>query len=199
MLRAADLAAERQHLLTQFERLVLVADSEIDLGKQTAAAIHDWGLQAVLVHDGVEAMLTIQRLLPRVVVLDAALPKMYGFQVCEVVKRNESLKGTTVALVGAIHQQDRYRRPPSELYGADVYLERPDLPVGLRPILEAAGMTLGSSALASSGVGSAPAPLQPAAREGFWRPMLGRSGSCALSPAKSIRGKVRRASAQTGA
>lgn len=138
------------------ERLVVVADPEEDSGKSTIAALQEWGLQGVLVHDGVEAMLTIQRLLPRAVVLDAALPKMYGFQVCEVLKRNDSLRGTTVALVGAIHLKDRYRRPPSELYGADVYLERPDLPDGLKPILIQAGLPV-------DGHPAAPAPNATAA------------------------------------
>ena len=100
------------------ERLVLVADPDEERGKVTAEAIRNWGLSAILVHDGVEAMLAIQRTLPAAIVLDAALPKMFGFQVCEVVKRNESLRETTVILVGAIHHQDRYRRDPAELYGA---------------------------------------------------------------------------------
>jgi predicted Zn finger-like uncharacterized protein len=113
------------------ERLVVVADPKDDSGKGTASALASWGLQTILVHDGVEAMLAIQRSLPRVVVLDAALPKMYGFQVCEIVKRNESLRHIKVILVGAIHNRDRYRRPPTDLYGADVYLEQPDLPDGL--------------------------------------------------------------------
>jgi CheY-like chemotaxis protein len=133
------------------------------------AAIHEWGLQAVLVHDGVEAMLTIQRLLPRAVVLDAALPKMYGFQVCEVVKRNDSLRDTRVALVGAIHQRDRYRRPPSQLYGADVYLERPDLPDGLKPILVQAGFPIDGHPAAQvaspSAVPEASAPAAASAAE----------------------------------
>ena len=91
------------------------------------AALSRRGLQPVLVHDGVEAILTIQRTLPRAVVLDAGLPKMFGFQVCELMKRNESLREIQVVLVGAIHHRDRYRRPPSEIYGADAYLERHQL------------------------------------------------------------------------
>jgi predicted Zn finger-like uncharacterized protein len=122
------------------KRLVLIADPEESRGKLTAEAVRSWGLTAILVHDGVEAMLTIQRLLPAAIVLDAALPKMFGFQVCEVVKRNESLRETVVILVGAIHHQDRYRRDPSELYGADVYVESPDLPDGLLPLLRDAGL-----------------------------------------------------------
>lgn len=127
------------------ERLVLVADPQDDSGKGTASALASWGLQTILVHDGVEAMLAIQRSLPRVVVLDAALPKMYGFQVCEIVKRNESLRHIKVILVGAIHNRDRYRRPPTDLYGADVYLEQPDLPDGLLDALVQFGLDVAAS------------------------------------------------------
>jgi predicted Zn finger-like uncharacterized protein len=124
------------------ERLVLVADPDEARGKATAEAIENWGLTPLLVHDGVEAMLAIQRNLPAVIVLDAGLPKMFGFQICEVVKRNESLRETKVVLVGTIHHQNRYRRDPSELYGADIYIESPDLPDGLLPILRDAGLSV---------------------------------------------------------
>ena len=125
------------------DRLVLVADPKPEVGKQTVSRLGEWGIQTILVHDGVEAMLAIQRFLPRVVVLDAALPKMYGFQICEVMKRNESLSSIKVVLVGAIHHNERYHRPPSDLYGADVYLEGPDLPEGLADALERFGLSAG--------------------------------------------------------
>jgi predicted Zn finger-like uncharacterized protein len=127
-------------------RLVLVADPVIEEGKATASALAAWGLQPILVHDGVEAMLTIQRTLPCAVIIDAALPKMYGFQVCEVLKRNESLRSIHVVLVGAIHDRTRYRRTPTELYGADAYLERPQLPNALWPILREFGISLSGAA-----------------------------------------------------
>ena len=141
-------------------KLVLIADADIEAGKRTAGSVASWGLAPVLVHDGVEAMLAIQRMLPAVVVLDAALPKMYGFQICEIVKRNESLKGTHVVLIGAIHDRDRYRRPPGELYGADVYVERPDLPDALVDVLRRFGLPL-QLPDASEAASPAPAPPPP--------------------------------------
>jgi len=145
------------------ERLVLIADPREDTGKGVASTVASWGLQTILVHDGVEAMLSIQRHLPRVVVLDAALPKMYGFQVCEVVKRNEALRDTKVVLVGAIHNSERYRRPPSDLYGADVYLEQPDLPDGLLPLMAQFGLPVpGEPAASSPPLVPPPAPVPEA-------------------------------------
>lgn len=139
---AAAQAPAEPELEVDRERLVLIADPDAARGKASAEAVAGWGLQPHLVEDGVEAMLAIQRLLPRAVILDAALPKMFGFQVCEVVKRNESLRDTVVVLVGAIHHQSRYRRDPSDLYGADVYIEQPDLPDGLHAILRDGGLPM---------------------------------------------------------
>ena len=124
-------APEPQRETVDRERVVLVAIPDAELAKQTASALEERGLHTSIVHDGVEAMLEVQRQLPRVVILSASLPKMYGFQICEVMKRNESLRSIPVVLAGSIYHTDRYRREPNELYGADAYLEDPDLPGGL--------------------------------------------------------------------
>jgi predicted Zn finger-like uncharacterized protein len=143
------------------ERLVLVAHSDAELCKELVGAIEALGLSALSAGDGVEAILAIQRSLPRAVVLDAALPKMYGFQVCELVKRNESLRAIGVVLVGAIYDETRYRRPPNELYGADVYLETPDLPEGLGDALARLGLPVRAARAAAR---PAPPPPVPSAR-----------------------------------
>jgi CheY-like chemotaxis protein len=122
------------------ERLVLIAHPEVEEAKAIGDALTSWGLDVRLAHDGVEAILGIQRSLPKLVILDAALPKMFGFQVCELVKRNESLREIAVVLVGAIHHEERYRRPPGELYGADAYLERQQVPEGLVPLMRELGL-----------------------------------------------------------
>ncbi|MDJ0853020.1 MAG: hypothetical protein QNK04_32005, partial [Myxococcota bacterium] len=95
-------------------------------------------------------------------ILDAALPKMFGFQVCELVKRNESLRSTHVVLMGAVHHRDRYRRDPSELYGADAYVERHELPEALRPLFVRFGFEV-PGAPASAPPAPPAAEPQPAA------------------------------------
>src|SRR5262245_10569428 len=143
------------------ERLVLVADAEVEAGKAIAAELIEAGLQPVLVHDGVEAILTIQRTLPRAVVLDAGLPKMFGFQICELMKRNESLRHIQVVLIGAIHHRDRYRRAPSEIYGADAYLERHQVQESLLATLRGFGLPVGRAGGERMAARPAPAPVPP--------------------------------------
>ena len=68
-------------------------------------------------------------------------------------------------LVAAIHDRDRYRRPPGELYGADEYIEPQQLPDGLLAMLERSGLTVGRSATAAPTpeVGEPPQPPGPVA------------------------------------
>ena len=61
--------------------VVVIADQDVVAGKAMADVLSAWGFEPVLGHDGGEAILTIQRLLPAVAVLDTGLPKMFGYQV----------------------------------------------------------------------------------------------------------------------
>jgi predicted Zn finger-like uncharacterized protein len=122
--------------------LVLIAIPEVEVAKQLAETLAARGARTIVTHDGVEAVLELQRQLPRAAVVAAHLPKMFGFQLCELVKRNASLRGTWIVLAGAIHNQERYRRPASETYGADAYLEMPDLPDGALALLQQGGVRL---------------------------------------------------------
>jgi len=144
------------------ERLVVVAHSDAALCKSVVDALESWGLEALAASDGVEAILAVQRALPRAVVLDAGLAKMYGFQVCELIKRNESLRSIRVVLVGAVYDATRYRRPPRELYGADLYLEPGDVPDGLHAVLAGFGLPLRRAERAPQAL-ERPVPLEPAA------------------------------------
>jgi predicted Zn finger-like uncharacterized protein len=143
-------------------RIVLVADPDIEAGKLLAATLAGWGIEPVLVHDGVEAILSIQRALPSLVVLEASLPKMFGFQVCELMKRNEQLRTIPVVLVGSIHHRERDRRQAAETYGADAYLERPALGESLHAMLRERGILAAEASSTPSVMREAPLRPLPA-------------------------------------
>jgi hypothetical protein len=84
---------------------------------------------------------------------------MFGFQVCELMKRNEQLRSIPVILIGAIHDRDRYRRPPEELYGADAYAERHELPGALVEQLVRFGLSPQGAASAAAPRAEPPAPV----------------------------------------
>jgi CheY-like chemotaxis protein len=74
--------------------------------------------------NGKEALALLEKHHPPLAILDVGLPQMFGFEVCEIIKRRESLKTVKVILIAAIHDKDTYKREPKTLYGADDYIER---------------------------------------------------------------------------
>jgi predicted Zn finger-like uncharacterized protein len=79
-------------------------------------------------NDGGEAMAIIERVKPDAVLLDVALPTMYGFEICEAIRQNPELARTKVILLAAIYDKRRYRRDPASLYGADEVIEKHRIP-----------------------------------------------------------------------
>jgi CheY-like chemotaxis protein len=58
------------------------------------------------------------------VLVDVGLSDIMGFQVCETIRKDAANAGVKIILVAAIHNKDRYRRQPGNLFGADDYIER---------------------------------------------------------------------------
>ncbi len=82
-------------------------------------------------NDGKSALAAIEEMLPDVVVLDVALPNMYGFEVCEAIRKNPATAAIKVILIAAIYDKTRYKREPLSLYGADDYIEKHHIPDSL--------------------------------------------------------------------
>lgn len=85
--------------------------------------------------DGKEALETVERVTPDVLLLDVALPTMFGFEVCERVKNNPALSGVKIVLIASIYDKTRYKRSPNSLYGADDYIEKHHIPDSLVPMI----------------------------------------------------------------
>jgi predicted Zn finger-like uncharacterized protein len=132
------------------ERMVLVADPDSARGKASAAEIGRLGLHPLLVHDGVEALLALQRSLPARLLVDLSLPRLSGAELCEVVKRNESLRSIHIVAVGSAKAFAGLAALRAAGLGPDMLLEHADLPEGL------------SDALSLSRVEREEADLQPA-------------------------------------
>jgi CheY-like chemotaxis protein len=97
-------------------------------GEATRELIRDLlssaGFDVVEVTSGSETLAAVRDTRPAVVLVDVGLSDMPGFQVCEAVRGDSTNAGVRIILVAAIHNKDRYRRPPDNLFGADDYVER---------------------------------------------------------------------------
>ena len=86
-------------------------------------------------YDGNTALKLIKETKPAAAIIDVALPGIFGFELCEKIKKDPELKNTKIILVASIYDRTRYKRKPQNLYGADDYIEKHHIPDDLLPKL----------------------------------------------------------------
>ena len=106
-------------------------------------------------NDGAETLAAIESSRPEAVLLDVALPSMYGFEVCEAVRKNPEFSAVKLILIASIYDKTRYKRSPGTLYGADDYIEKHHIPDMLANMIYslAAGQQPAGSPQETSGPG----------------------------------------------
>jgi CheY-like chemotaxis protein len=82
------------------------------------------GFEVLEATTGAEALARVSETRPALVLVDVGLSDIMGFQVCETIRKDAANAGAKIILVAAIHNKDRYRRQPGNLFGADDYIER---------------------------------------------------------------------------
>src|SRR3972149_4519867 len=112
---------------------VVIANENAALCDIMEDLIKDVGAEVVKVFDGVKAVEGVEIWRPDLLIIDVALPKIYGFAVCDHVKKKPELKGTKVLLLTTLFDRKRYTRDPASLYGADDYVETHALAAELLP------------------------------------------------------------------
>lgn len=105
-------------------RKVVVADSGDATLKLIYGLLTNAGFDTITVADGVQAMIEIEKHKPGVVILDVALPSIFGFEICDRLKNNPQSSDVKIILLASIYDKTRYKREPTSLYGADDYIEK---------------------------------------------------------------------------
>lgn len=74
--------------------------------------------------DGILAFVALVQQKPDVAIVSVTLPKMYGFEISEISRRDEVLAKTKIVLMAATFDEERYKRNPGQLHGAVDYIEK---------------------------------------------------------------------------
>ena len=107
-------------------RVILVADDEPHIRlliEQSLEDLADEGVEILTVGDGQAALDTIKDRRPALVVLDAMMPRMSGFDVCQAVKKELAMDDVYVIILTAKGQV--YDRQRGEEVGANLYMTKP--------------------------------------------------------------------------
>ncbi|HVP28390.1 MAG TPA: zinc-ribbon domain-containing protein [Myxococcota bacterium] len=138
-------------------RTVLVAHPDVETAKAWAGLLAGLGLQPLLAHDGVEALLGLQRNLPRAAVLQGALPRMNAAELCEIAKRNAELREIALVVVDATPP-----RSAGAPFGPDERVDGVRLETALPDALRRLGLPVAARPSAPAPpVAPTPAPVRP--------------------------------------
>ncbi len=110
---------------------VLVANESRDFCATVSHVLAEEPFTVFWCHDGQGTLSLIRERKPDVVLLDVALPGMYGFEICDYLRLHPELGPIRTILIASIYDKTRYKREPQSLYGADDYIEKHHIPDSL--------------------------------------------------------------------
>jgi len=114
---------------------VLIAHESVDFCTAVQKVLAPEPFDIISCHDGKVALDLTFKFSPDVVLLNVALPTMYGFQVSEALRADPRTSGIKIILLAAIYDKTKYKRSPQTLYGADDYIEQHHIPDSLAPMI----------------------------------------------------------------
>lgn len=111
--------------------IVIVDDDAEDLAT-VERALRPLGCELFTVKDPHGVMYAVQRYRPSVVVLDALLPGLSGFDLCKQIKTDPQLKGTHVVILTGVYLRQQYRQEAIQQFKADGFMTKPFRPPELQ-------------------------------------------------------------------
>lgn len=120
-------------------KTVLIADDEPNILISLEFLMQREGYRVLIARDGQEAMETITREKPDLVLLDVMMPKKTGFEVCQEVRSNTDLDSTLIVMLTAKGRDTDVTK--GKAMGANDYVIKPfstrDLVAKIGSMLEA--------------------------------------------------------------
>ena len=103
--------------------LLLIADDDPELMGILLKRLQNLKCEIITAKNGVEALKTIRKERPDVVILDVMMPQKNGWEVCKAIRQDPDTATTGVIMLTGIGTS--LNEMTSPLYGADEYLDKP--------------------------------------------------------------------------
>ena len=116
-------------------RSILIADDEPNILISLEYLMKREGYAVSVARDGEEAMAAILQQRPALVLLDVMMPKKSGFEVCQEVRANDTVKDTLILMLTAKGRDTDVAKGLG--LGADAYMTKPFKADELRQSVEA--------------------------------------------------------------
>jgi DNA-binding response OmpR family regulator len=103
---------------------VLVVDDEREILLLLEQILTGEGMQVFTAADGQEGLAVYMKERPPLIVTDAMMPKIHGFELCRRIKE-ESDNTAKVMILTAVYKKYKYKGKVQEEYHVDEYLDKP--------------------------------------------------------------------------
>ena len=115
-------------------RKILVVDDSPTVRKLISGKLEKCGHEVVCAVDGVDALEKINELKPDLVLLDITMPRMDGYQVCKLIRNNETTKDVPVVMISG--KDGFFDKVRGRMAGTSGYITKPFGPETLMKTVE---------------------------------------------------------------
>jgi CheY-like chemotaxis protein len=104
---------------------VLVVDDEDDIRRMLRRVLVERGYEVVEASRGTEALAAVREHTPDLILLDAMLPEIHGFDICRRIKGSQKYGHIPIIMVSAVYRGWRFAEDLRQSFGVHSFLEKP--------------------------------------------------------------------------
>jgi DNA-binding response OmpR family regulator len=106
-------------------KTILVVDDEVDIRKMLCRLLAKAGYRVLEADRGVQALRLVKEQSPDLIVLDAMLPEVHGFDIARRIKGSRRYGNIPIIMVSAVYRGWRYAEDLRGTLGVDDFIEKP--------------------------------------------------------------------------
>jgi DNA-binding response OmpR family regulator len=104
---------------------ILIVDDEDDIRRLLQRVLEKKGYEVIEASDGQAGLAAVREHSPDVILLDAMLPEVHGFDICRRIKGSKKYGHIPIIMVSAIYRGWRVAEDLRASYGVEAFLEKP--------------------------------------------------------------------------
>ena len=141
--------AQTQGTAVTFKATILIVDDDVETRRLLSRVLSEKGYRVIEADRGLVALRLVKEHTPDLIVLDAMLPEIHGFDIARRIKGSRKYGHLPIVMMSAVHRGWRYAEDIKASCGVSEYVEKP---FRLAEVMDVIERALSS---ARSGTGSA--------------------------------------------
>jgi DNA-binding response OmpR family regulator len=110
---------------TRHKKSLLVVDDDAETRSLVVSVFRERGYAVLETDRGDSALQMVRETPPDIIIVEATLPKVHGFQVARELKGSERYRGIRIVMVSGLYRGWRFAEDVKANYGVDAFVEKP--------------------------------------------------------------------------